>query len=732
MKTRFPPPLFLIVFLAGFLAFSASVRAQEVPPDPLFPGRIEGVGNNFEITDSEYLNLNLRSSEPIKISVDSVPQTVTMMLEAASSTPSTQITVSGFAPSVTYYKYEDDYHNLTEFTADENGSYAYTQDISAPHLVFIQPVKSTKFIKDDAMGGDCFLIGNWDALTKTCALTKDVYETIQIDSDGVVLDGNARALTGSNTGYGIYLYRRSGVIVKNLNVKYFTRGIFLNASANNNLIGNNASNNREGIYLYSSSNNYLLNNTTSNNAYGAGIWLALYSSNNNIQGGIVKFNNPYGIYIMYYSNGNIIANNTISNNGFYGINFFYAENNKIYNNNFIIITRDSYQAFNYRGISNVFNLSAPIGGNYWCTTWLSCPEYCRDVNSDGFCDTPYAISGDIISYDYLPWTKQDGWKNQPPTLPNPNQYKSDLITQIQENGITQESSVIFKATLTDPDSDRVKLQMELRQFNEPFTGTDDGGILNSDLVNSGSEAVVSRQSLVAGSYHWRARTVDSRGGVSDWQEFGIAGNVDFEVQLPLSYKAAELAKGLVNYPYLLGGKGWDYYQNLFVATDAIKTGYNFYNASTTSIDFSSGVDCSGLILWAYNRSFDPLKSRFNNFVKVEGADEQYNHNTTSTIESDLIPGDTMFFDWDSDGFMDHTAMYVGNNGDFDEVNKEKWLKEGKKSGLFLYNLFTKEKIFIVSVEEPLWWFKSNWLSDTELEYELPTGEKKIYKIQNEK
>ncbi len=64
--------------------------------------------------------------------------------------------------------------------------------------------------------------------------------------------------------------------------------------------------------------------------------------------------------------------------------------------------------------------------------------------------------------------------------------------------------------------------------------------------------------------------------------------------------------------------------------------------------------------------------------------------------------------------------------DFDEINKEKWLKEGKKLNFYLYNLFTKENILLTTVDDPLWNFKPQWLSDAELQYEMPTGEKKIY------
>ena len=137
----------------------------------------------------------------------------------------------------------------------------------------------------------------------------------------------------------------------------------------------------------------------------------------------------------------------------------------------------------------------------------------------------------------------------------------------------------------------------------------------------------------------------------------------------LSEKAADLAKELIYQPYLWGGKGWDYNKGLFVYADTVKTGYNFYNASIKSVDFGAGVDCSGLIMWAYDRSFDPNKPRFDNFVKAEGADEQYRYNTATITESELKPGDVMFFDnVPKDGFIDHVAMYVGESGGYDVVS----------------------------------------------------------------
>lgn len=66
--------------------------------------------------------------------------------------------------------------------------------------------------------------------------------------------------------------------------------------------------------------------------------------------------------------------------------------------------------------------------------------------------------------------------------------------------------------------------------------------------------------------------------------------------------------------------------------------------------------------------------------------------------------------------------------DMTEEEKAKRRVQGIGTELYIHNLFTGERQFIDKTTEPLWYFKPQWLSDTELQYELPTGEKKIYKI----
>ena len=155
---------------------------------------------------------------------------------------------------------------------------------------------------------------------------------INIGKDNIVLDGAGYSITGTGTGYGIFLSGRTGVTIKNCVVTKFSNGIRLASSPNNTLTGNTASSNtNSGIYLLSSSNNTLEGNTADNNTY-YGIYL--YSSTlNTLTGNPVSNNKFAGIYLYESSSNNTLEGNTASNN-FCGINLCWLSNdNTITNNN---------------------------------------------------------------------------------------------------------------------------------------------------------------------------------------------------------------------------------------------------------------------------------------------------------------------------------------------------------------------------------------------------------------
>lgn len=68
--------------------------------------------------------------------------------------------------------------------------------------------------------------------------------------------------------------------------------------------------------------------------------------------------------------------------------------------------------------------------------------------------------------------------------------------------------------------------------------------------------------------------------------------------------------------------------------------------------------------------------------------------------------------------------------EMDEAVRADAKAKGQISPLYIYNLFTKKQIKIDEVQsDPIWNFgPPTWLSDAELEYQMPDGEKKTYKL----
>jgi len=158
-----------------------------------------------------------------------------------------------------------------------------------------------------------------------------------------------------------------------------------------------------------------------------------------------------------------------------------------------------------------------------------------------------------------------------------------------------------------------------------------------------------------------------------------------------------LAKKLANHPeaYLWGGKGWSFNQQEFISASVILSGYDYWNPDLQGYDTGIGLDCSGLVVWSFDRSNNPFLSRYNNVILAEGSNSQYHDNSEAINESDLQSGDLLFF-----GYYDqnknvttttHVAMYVGNNGSYDVVHasspqlgiRTAWKDSLKTEGNFL-------------------------------------------------
>lgn len=76
----------------------------------------------------------------------------------------------------------------------------------------------------------------------------------------------------------------------------------------------------------------------------------------------------------------------------------------------------------------------------------------------------------------------------------------------------------------------------------------------------------------------------------------------------------------------------------------------------------------------------------------------------------------------------HTDMVWTGIYDMTEAIKQERREQGIGTKFYLYNLFTKKKILVYETDEPIFFTKPKWISDTEVEYETEEGEKKVYEL----
>jgi parallel beta-helix repeat protein len=163
----------------------------------------------------------------------------------------------------------------------------------------------------DPSGAPVHRQGNTYTLTGN--ITSDT-DGIIVERDNIVIDGNGCTVQGSGSGNGVYWSDIDNVTAKNVEIKAFYCGIYIQYQSYYNSITENKiiANNGEGIYLRSCNASISGNDITNN---GGGIYLE------GLSGGYISGNNIVsngGFGVCLDASGASVSGNNITNNE-YGI-----------------------------------------------------------------------------------------------------------------------------------------------------------------------------------------------------------------------------------------------------------------------------------------------------------------------------------------------------------------------------------------------------------------------------
>jgi parallel beta-helix repeat protein len=208
-------------------------------------------------------------------------------------------------------------------------------------------------------------------------LTEDIYGSIVVERDDVVVDGTGYVLHGTGKETGVKLSGRNNVTIENMEIEAFHTGVIISDSSNNKLYENNITNNLYSIRLYQSSNNSMSGNNITASVF-ISIWLENSSDivlcRNNV------FANWFGLAVQG-SSRNVVNENEIAENDQDGISLYSSSGNTISGNK--IVKNNGYAVQIYSSSGNTISGNKIVKNNGYAVQIYS--------SSDN------AISGNVVS-----------------------------------------------------------------------------------------------------------------------------------------------------------------------------------------------------------------------------------------------------------------------------------------------------------------------------------------------
>ncbi|MDH5461182.1 MAG: right-handed parallel beta-helix repeat-containing protein [Candidatus Bathyarchaeota archaeon] len=580
-------------------------------------GFVDANGTVFRIINSSYCDVTVTSSEFVHVLLESSPRVVSYSIESLCQATTTTLNLSGFLSNTLYYRYQDG--NLTEgFTTDSVGGYSYVQDISSQHHILIVDDITTIYIRPD---GTVYSDTGHPVPISVSVIdgvflytfTDNIYETLAVQRDNIIIDGNGYTIQGPEYRWGLLLYGRSNVTVRNIRITGFNlgiylwnannckienitatkmvgldaRGIVLYISNNNRILGNNATDNDwGGIFLLASSHNTISGNTATGNQHmGILLYRSLYNtvscnkvmnnghsgiglsfSSDNIISGNSVTNNGYtwfkGGIVLYWLGGNIVLDNDIMTN-YGGILFTGSSGNLVYHNNFI---SNMFQANSWASV-NALDDGYPSGGNYWSdytgVDLYSGPDQ-NQPGRDGIGDTNYTKWGIVDCYPFL---LESGWKKYYLTI----ETEPSGITTIPGEGWYDEG---IDVALQAPTIVPVSLDIQYR-FDH---WTVDGDVVYENLITLRMDGPCEAKACFVEQYYLTVASPYDTAGGEGWYDAGETTYATLAIGLEY---VDGLAYGFVCWSG--DGSGWDLISDP-ILVDAPKTVIANWEASTAYSD----------------------------------------------------------------------------------------------------------------------------------------------------
>lgn len=233
------------VFVPGALPVFGQMSADDaandlVPPDSTYLQRelflySEQTGTSFTWQNSATTRFTLTSATPVAFlpirGYGTIIFRIALPDSALSAISESRLLITGLEPNTSYALHRDSYENSTQFVSDSSGGYSFSQGITEPHTIWIQPAGAS---------------GQVNAAISSVSETGNIWL-----SSGAVKDCQGGTIGGSGpgSGFGILVNIASHVTIRNCVIENFDIAVAVLSSSDVTIEGVTIRNNGSGVVV---------------------------------------------------------------------------------------------------------------------------------------------------------------------------------------------------------------------------------------------------------------------------------------------------------------------------------------------------------------------------------------------------------------------------------------------------------------------------------------------------